>query len=281
MSSRQQLQELQRGWRPPDGLDRSRPRDVRLTAGGGALAALSAALFAAALVVGVGLEVVAEREHESRRLLRDEGADARGEVVRLWRARGEKRQPWVAYRFTVDERAHEAAVRAPLGLWRRLAVGSPLEVRYLPSDPHLNHPRGLEPQPMPPVVPYLAAAALAALGALPLVAIRGQRRLLTEGRAARAVVTRHSKDQHGTVAHYEFATLGGTTAAGKLGPTRKPVAVGSTLCVIYDPESPKNNAAYPLSIVRHAHGPLTPPGPARRRPATEERAAISPSGGTP
>ena len=265
MSSRQELQELQRNWTPPDGLERSRPREIRATAGGVALVALAGGIFAAALAAGIGLEVLAGRQREAQRRLRDEGAGVSAEVVRLWRARDDHRQPWFAYRFTTNGRVVEGASKVNLEAWRRLAVGSSVEVRYVPSAPEINHPRGVPPRPVPPVLPYAAAAALAGLGALPLVVLRGQRRLLSEGRAARAIVTRHSKDQHGTIAHYEFMTFGGTVAAGKTGPTRKPAAVGSTLCALYDPESPRNNAAYPLSLVRPGHGPLLPRPPARSR----------------
>jgi hypothetical protein len=264
MSARQQLERLQRNWIPPDGLDRARPRDMRATAAGIALVTLSGVLFAAALAVGVGLEVVAGRQREVQRLLRDEGAEAHAEVVRLWRSRSKEREPWASYRFTAEGREVKGAVKLPLGAWGRLAVGSTLEVSYLPSDPNLNQPLRFPRRPMPRVLPYVVAVALAALGALPLVALRGQRKLLSEGRAAHAIVTRHSKDQHGTVVHYEFTTLGGTIASGKSGPTRKPLAVESTLCVLYDPENPRANAAYPLSLVTPVHGALVPRPPAKR-----------------
>jgi hypothetical protein len=264
MSSRQQLEQLQRNWVPPDGLDRARPRDMRATAAGVALVALSGVLFAAALAVAVGLEVLAGRQREVQRLLRDEGSNAHSEVVRLWRSRSKEREPWASYRFAVDGREIEGAVRLPLTVWGRLAVGSTLEVRYVSSKPEVNQPAEFPRRPMAPVVPYVAGVALAALGTLPLVALRGQRRLLSEGRAAHAIVTRHSKDQHGTVAHYEFATLGGRIASGKSGPTRKPLAVGDTLCVLYDPENPRANAAYPLPLVRPVRGALASRAPARR-----------------
>jgi hypothetical protein len=265
MSSRQELQELRRNWTPPDGLERSRPREIRATAGGVALVALAAAIFAAALAAGIGLEVLAGRQREVQRRLRDEGAAVSAEVVRLWRARDDHRQPWFAYRFTTNGRVVEGASKVNLAAWRQLAVGSSVEMRYVPSAPEFNYPLGFPPRPMPAVLPYAAAAALAGLGALPLVVLRGQRRLLSEGRAARAVVTRHSKDQHGTIAHYEFATLGGTIVAGKAGPTRKPLAIGSTLCVLYDPEHPSSNAAYPLWLVTPVRGALASRPPAMRR----------------
>jgi hypothetical protein len=48
---------------------------------------------------------------------------------------------------------------------------------------------------------------------------------------------------------YEFPLLSGAVASGKAGTSAKPPAIGSVICVIYDPESPKRNAVYPLSLV--------------------------------
>jgi hypothetical protein len=123
-------------------------------------------------------------------------------------------------------------------------------VRYLPSDPAVNHPRGWQEKPMPVWIPYLVAAGLAVAGWLAMRGILSQKRLLAEGRPAPALVTRHTRTQHGKTMHYEFVLLSGAIAKGRSGPARKPPAVGSTICVLYDPENPRRNAPYPLSLVK-------------------------------
>jgi len=256
MTTRSELQELQRRWRPPDGLERSRPREVRLSRSGRALAGLSAVLFVAAAVVGAGLQAQAGREQAELDLLRTEGVVTEARVTRLWRGGGDHRPPYVAYRFDAAGSVQEGARRLPLGFWRTLHQGDALPVRYVPSRPGLNHPARIEPRPMPALVPPLVAAALALAGGLCWLPIQDQRRLLAEGRAARALVTGRRKQQHGTELIYEFATLSGTLAKGKTGPSRKPAAVGSTLCVLYDSERPGKNAPYPLSLVRPFWGAL-------------------------
>jgi hypothetical protein len=253
MDNRIRLLELQRRWTPPDGLDRSRPRPVRLTGAGKAVLRVAVALFVGALAAGIALEFVASREAEAQRLLQEQGVNTEGRITRLWRSRGEDKQPWVAYRFTAQGHVYERRAKAPLRIWRNLQVGSDLPVRYLPSNPVLNHPCDWQQKPMPAWIPYLVAAGLAVPGRLVMLGIRSQRRLLAEGRPAPALVTRHTQTQHGKTIHYEFPVLSGAIAKGRSGPTRKPPAPGATICVLYEPENPRRNAPYPLSLVKPAY----------------------------
>jgi len=220
------------------------------------LVAFSAVLWVAGAVVGAGLQAQLRRERAELQLLRDEGLLTEAQITRLWRGRGDERPPYVAYRFRTGAAWQDGARRVPLRLWRTLHEGDAFSVRYAPSRPELNHPALLEPRPMPLVVPLIAATVLALSGGLCWLPVVGQRRLLAEGRAARALVTGHAKQQHGTVLRYEFATLGGSLAKGKTGPQRKPQAIGSTLYVLYDPERPASNSPYPLSLVRPFWGAL-------------------------
>jgi len=246
------LAELQWSWTPPDGLGRSRPRPVRLSAAGRALAALAVGLFVGALAAGIALGGIGGREAEQQRILLEQGADAEGRIIRLWRSRGDNKQPWVAYRFKVQARAYERSVKAPLRVWRDLRVGSDLPVRYLPSDPDFSHPRAWRQKTMPVLLPYVVAAALATLSWLVTQTIRSQRRLLAEGRAAPALVTHHTRAKEGKTIHYEFPLLSGAIRKGQSGPSKKPALVGSTICVLYDPDNPRKNAPYPLSLVTPA-----------------------------
>jgi hypothetical protein len=257
MTTRTELQHLQRDWRPPDGLDRSRPREVRLTGGGRVLVGLSFLLWVAGVVVAAGLQAQRGRETAELALLRSEGVVTEAEVTRLWRGRGDDKPTYVAYRFGAGGTRLEGSRRVPRGFWSRLHVGDSLPVRYAPSRPELNHPAPLEPRPTPQGIPVVVAVMFGLLGGVCWLPILGQRRLLAEGRAARAVVTAHKKmGQHGKALVYEFATLGGTVATGKSGPQRKPQAIGTTLCVLYDPEKPSSNAVYPLALVRPFWGAL-------------------------
>jgi hypothetical protein len=249
--------DLQRTFVPPRELGTSRPRDVRLTGGGRAVLVLSVALFVAAVAAGIGLYRAAVRQADDRRAFAGDAIDTRGDVVRLWRSSDKEKSPWVSYRYTVEERAYEGRTKIALSKWRALQVGATLPVRYLRANPGRSLAAGVQPDAIPAWLPFVVAAALAGAAWLCLYMISVQRRLLMEGRAAPAVVTGHTKThtpQGGTQQSiaYAFPLLSGATAAGKSAASRRPPAIGSVICVLYDPERPRRSMPYPLPLVRPA-----------------------------
>lgn len=94
---------------------------------------------------------------------------------------------------------------------------------------------------------------MVAVGGLMTLPLAHQRRLLAEGRAALATVTKHSASQHGKMVHYEFTALSGSRGHGQTGPSQKPPPIGSTLWVLYLPERPARSSCYPLGLVTLAH----------------------------
>lgn len=246
-----------RSWAPPLELDRSRPRDVSLAAHGFLLATVSCLLIIGAVAAGTGLTFVAGRQAEEARLLRQEGFDTDGRIVRVWRTRDKHKRTWATYRYTAGERTYEQSSQVPLSIWRRLSVGTAYPVRYYPGRPELSHLAGLAPRPMPKWLPLPVACALALGGFLTTLPIRNQRRLLAMGRIARARVTEHGKRERtshgsdlGVRYSYEFHTLSGATARGQAGPSKDAPAPGTFISVLYDPELPAKNAPYPLLLVK-------------------------------
>jgi len=259
MTSRIQLLELKRAWQPPDRLDRSRPREVRLTATGIVTLAIAAVLAAGAPAAGIGLGVLSGRQAEEARLMRQQSILVEGRVTRLWRSRENNRQPWLAYRIQFQGRNFEKSAKVGLSVWRQLTVGSWIPVYCVPSRPELNSPFVARRSVLPVWVPFLVAVALAAGAALACLPVRRQRRLLAEGRVAPAIVVSHGKrvrSSHGSDLgigySYQFPLMSGAIAMGKADPVKAPPAVGSTIPVLYDPENPRRNAPYPLAMVRLA-----------------------------
>jgi hypothetical protein len=244
-----QTTDLPRDWTPPDGLGYSRMRPVRLTGAG--IAALALAIGGAA--AGIALGVEANRQAKEHRLLHEHGTSIGAVVTEVWRSGGEDRQPWVAYRFESQGRPYQARSQAPLRIWRTLEQGSLLPVRLLPAEPTLNHPEDWGGGTIPRAVQYLVATCLAGPALLIAVFLRRQVRLLVEGRPAPGIVTHHSRADHGkTRNHYEFRLLSGAMARGR-GEGGRPLPLGGPICVIYDPENPRGNTPYPLSLVRLAN----------------------------
>ena len=161
------------------------------------------------------------------------------------------------YRFVVDGRAYESTEHVSTARRRALHVGSTIDVRYLPGDPQQNDLGGTPRQSLPIWLPFLVGLATAAMGALCLFSIGKQRQLLTEGRAAPAIVRSHHRHHtgHGGTHRsltYEFPLLSGAVATGRSQTSSKPPAVGSVICVIYDPDRPTRSMVYPLSLVQPA-----------------------------
>jgi hypothetical protein len=90
--------------------------------------------------------------------------------------------------------------------------------------------------------------------ACPLALIRRQRRLLTYGRGAVAVITgvEKKRSDKGTYwkVHYEWTLLSGAKRTGHYKHGKKqPPAIGTTIPIVYDRDQPSHHSKYPLSLV--------------------------------
>jgi hypothetical protein len=241
-------------WTPPDSLGYSSLRPVRLTGRGKALIAVAVALVIGAIVLGVFLGGVARRLTEEQRLLRTEGIHAEATVTRAWIDDSKERQPWIAYRFEYAGRGYTQRVKTPRKIWPGLSKGATVPVRFVPSQPSISHPIAWKGPAFPLWLACLLAGTLAALSLLLPIAVRRQARLLAEGRPAPGRVTGFKKTDKAIQVHYEFRLLSGAIAKGRSNASKPPVE-GSPLCVLYDPENPRRNALYPLSLVRLENAP--------------------------
>jgi len=249
MSPNDDLAALQQNWKPPAELSSYGPREVRLSAGGVAVACLAALMFAGAVAAGVGLSRLAARQQRERDSLRATRGEVEAVITRHWRTGGESDTLKVAYEFQYNGQTFHGSSKAPRGIWRTLSVGSTIAVRFVPSNPELNHPAEWEVDVLPKVLPAGVAVSLALLSLLMVFVIRRESTLLSDGRPALARVTKVRRVKNGHVLTYEFATLNGGVMKGR-GESRKSQPVGATICVIYDRENPKRNAPYPLKLVR-------------------------------
>ena len=235
-------------------LERSAPRDVGLTRGGRALTLVAWLLVAGAVAGGVALHVEAERQSQAASDFDQRSVTASAVVDRLWRKNSDEDKPaFAAFHFDANGARIDGESRLPLRQWRRLSTGSTVPLRYLPENPSRFVLAGQRRGGMPLAVPYVISSILAALALVCFAAVQWQRRLLSEGRPASAVVTavRKHKGSHGATHSeiaYEFRVLAGTVATGK-STAGKPAVVGARISVVYDPEQPKRNRPYPFSLV--------------------------------
>ena len=206
---------------------------------------------------GIGLGTTARQQAKDHRLLQEQGVNTDAQITRVWRSTGKDQQHWVSYRFTVQERTYTARKGVPPRIWQTLRAGSSLPVRFLPSNPKVNHPIEWDDTPMPNWVPYLVFAALVGTASALAMRLRKQMQLLTEGRPAPGIVTGHRRTKNGTIIRYEFQLMNGATAKGR-SQSRRPPAIGAPICVLYDPENPRRNAPYPLCLVKLTRSLNTP-----------------------
>src|SRR5262245_5827095 len=139
-------------WTPPDGLERSRPREVRLTGGGKALIGLALFLWFGAIGATVALQLESSRQAEERRRFAADSVEGVAEVTRLWRGGGEGKPRMVEYRLEANGDRYTGRARLGASAWGRLRVGSPLAVRYLRADPSVNRLPGQQEGGLPPFV---------------------------------------------------------------------------------------------------------------------------------
>jgi hypothetical protein len=103
---------------------------------------------------------------------------------------------------------------------------------------------------------YVVSASLISLSVFCHKIVGRQRRLVSEGRAAPAIVVGHSKSHtsHGG-AHryitYDYRVLSGAVLHGRAMVDKLP-PLGSVICVVYDPDRPSRTIRYPTRLVRPA-----------------------------
>jgi hypothetical protein len=240
-------------WQPPDGLGYSSMRETEFTAGGIAALVTVGVLALGGIVLGAFLATLGARESRDLRALAEKGVVADAEVTRVWRS-GKNDERRVAYRFTAAGRDYEHSLKAPRNIWDSLQPGARLPVRYLANNPAVNRAEEWVNAPIPVWAAFLAAFGVIAPTGMLVWVVRRQVRLLTEGRPAPGTVLRYSRGQHGTVrVHYEFKLPNGAAQKGRSECGRRRLPDGVRLCVLYDPENPRCNAAYPFTMVRLAN----------------------------
>ena len=174
--------------------------------------------------------------------LRREGSEAVGLVG--WTHKSE-----VDYTFTVDGRSFTGEASMPNQVAKSLDRFDRLPIRYLPSNPAINHPAAWEESRSPWL--GIALAILSAAGAfLPLGWLRNDRRLVAEGKPTVAVITKWVRGSKGGAgADYEFRTECGSATTGS---TRSAMfdwnvvrqKTGVAICVLYLPTNPRQNLPY-------------------------------------
>jgi len=225
------------------------PRETRISSAGIATAIVSTLfLTAAAAFIGWACFHMVQMNRQVQEL-RTNGRDAVAQIQQLWRsARSATRN--VRYTFPANGVTVTGESTVPNDLWMRMQKSTPLYIRYLPSDPTINHPAAWEDSPYATWPAFFVPVTLLLFGVLFLRQLRLQEQLVSEGLAAPAQIMKISRgSKKGWAISYEFRTLDGRIAAGRAW-INKQQDVGSTICVLYLSGNPRRSLPYPLACYR-------------------------------
>ncbi len=216
----------------------------------------AAALVVAGLWAGVELHGRAETAERRISLFASERISTEGNVVRLRKRGGDDGYRTTAhYRYTAQGRELTGATTLRRNENDRYAVGSPIKIWYLATEPETSWVDGYGPRPFAswPAAAVPFACAVAALTLIQLV--RRQSSLLAYGRPAMATITKveNKKSDYGAVwmVYYEWTTLSGAPRTGKYqhGKKEAPIA-GQLIPIVYDRDEPSRHGKYPMGLVK-------------------------------
>ena len=239
----------------PPVLLRSTPRDVRVSSTGGVLLVVAAMLVVGGIWGAVELNRRAQTAARHRGLFASERIVTAGEVVQLRKRGGDDDARLTAhYTYVAAGREFRGATALRRDERNRYAVGSPIAVWYLKSEPEASWLHGHAPRPMAswPATAVPLACGVAAMAVILLV--RRQWNLLAYGRPAIARVTKvdTKKSDKGTiwVVHYEFTAISGAKRTGKYNQGKKDLpAVGTMIPIVYHRDNTFRHSKYPMRFV--------------------------------
>ena len=232
---------LPEGWTAPRELTGALPRKTRMASGGVTLvvgAAVFLLLGSACLFVVFGM---AAQEMARTAELRRGSREATGVVTELRLGRGAVE---VSYTFTADGTAFMGKCYVPAAHRAGLLVAGAIPIRFLSSNPAMNHPAEWEGPDAGRWVPGGVVGTFIALIGVPLIIqLRRDRQLVAEGVAAAGLIVKCSpRAKGGWDAKYQFRRQDGRVARGSSYSDR--LEVGSTVCVLYLPQNPRRNKIY-------------------------------------
>lgn len=226
------------------------PRRVQISPDQPKLLLWSLLAFLVAAAIWFGFYSYYSRQVLQREALRSVGTQLIAEITRL---PSSKSHTYVRYSFRIGPRWYGGEAALPD---RRIEVkvGQPIAIRYLPTDPSINHPSDWEWSLGSDIVPFVAFLLASGLGFVPaivfpvtLIRVRtlARRGLVVEGKVT-ACAPNHSKFN----IDYEFRTNENILVEGTNEYSDEEYELGSSVRIIYLRSHPKRNACYPLSAFR-------------------------------
>ena len=239
----------------PAALLKPAPRHVRVNASGRTMLIVAAALVVAGGWGGSELQLRADIAERHVMLFASERVMTGGDVVELRKRGGGNNHRVVAeYRYAVHGQELRGRATLRRAEQEKYAVGSPVAVWYLASEPESSWLDGDSPRPEPGWRGTAVAIACGLSAIALMAAVRRQSKLLAHGRPAMATVTKVEKkrteNRTAWSVHYEWTTMSGAIRTGKYNHYRKnPPAVGELMPIVYDRDNTFRHSTFPMPFV--------------------------------
>jgi hypothetical protein len=222
------------------------PRSVRLS-GTGWLNLLAATFFFALGVAGT-IALVKKVLHDAatQTALRLHGDQSVGQVTDIWTPRR-----LVSYSFSVDRITLTGKAKVPTAILRSLHLGDSLTIRYIPTDPNINHPAGWEDSPYSTLSLLFLPATPMFIGLMVVRRFPVQRQLARNGIAVRGCIEKtewHGPSKGQRNANYTFRNVNNDEVEVGRCPSDYVYSDDSTCWVLYLPTDPSRNEIYPFPI---------------------------------
>jgi len=237
-------------WTPPRELSRALPRETQISGRGMFNIILGAVFLLAAIALGFFLQNDSKEQTAKTEALHSQGRAVNAEITKLSH-QGKDSTPTVSYSFTADGVRMSGQAAVPKDLWNGLQKAGFLLVRYLPSNPRVNHPAAWDQAGVPAWFPFLIPSLWGVGSLLLLNMLRRQAQVAAEGVPAPGVVTKCFRIKGGWAVRYQFRMKDGTVVKGRDRAYSR-LDPGATVCVLYLPEKPRRNYVYPLCLYRVA-----------------------------
>jgi hypothetical protein len=264
---RTELLTVQRRWQAPaELLARPVPRATRLTPAGKVALCQTVLTLSTGFVGGV-ITWLTVHDAVKYRLLAQEGVTGTAKIIE----KREERQRslhittttlrYVTFAFSADGQTYRGQAGVPLSFFRQIQPGDSIPVRYRASNPAYNR-LVVEGEGYAAAI-WLAVLALFGCALALTFAWRDvrplliQRRALTSGQLAGALVVRISWKKKRTKLAYEFLDRAGNIVQGRAHvQSTRTFMLRQIITVLYEEENSSRNTLYPTPLVQISIGDI-------------------------
>jgi len=227
----------------PDELAGPLPRKVEMDSTGALFLWIVVLIFVVGGAISCGWFVFdSNKQIRQRAALRSDGREVVGVVTGLPTGRGTES---VKYSFTFKGKDFSGEARIPGHAGIVLHEQDRIVIRFLPSNPAINHPDAWEWSALMGLDAIGFQIFCAALVGVTLIFLCRERRLVCEGKAVPGVVTSCTPDDRQFKVKYEFRTEDGILMTGS-NSREDSYETGACIWILYLPQRPQRNCSYPL-----------------------------------